>query len=131
MKGSELVFDYVNLLHWICHKTNPTHIGTYIDWPDWIKNKKATIDPINKNDNKCLQYAVTVTLNNKEIKKDQKIINIIILSIEKGFYYYSALLKGIASNDKGDFYCLNCIHSFITKNKLKWHKKDVILFFVM
>ena len=29
-------------------------------YPDWIKNKKATINPINKKDNKCFQYVVTV-----------------------------------------------------------------------
>ena len=34
------------------------------------KNKKATINPINKKDNKWFQYTVTVTLNYKEIKKD-------------------------------------------------------------
>ena len=30
-----------------------------------------------------------------------------------------ALLKGITSNHKGDFYCLNCFHSYSTKEKLK------------
>ena len=30
----------------------------------------ATISPINKKDNKCFQYAVTVTLNQEEIGKD-------------------------------------------------------------
>ena len=35
----------------------------------------------------------------------------------------SALLKGIASNHKGDFYCLNCFHSYSTKEKLKKHEK--------
>ena len=44
--------------------------GSYIDPPDWIKNKKATINPINKKDNKCFQYAITVALNYEEIKKD-------------------------------------------------------------
>ena len=34
-----------------------------------MKNKKATINPINKKDNKCFQYAVTVTLNHKKIGK--------------------------------------------------------------
>ena len=29
----------------------------------------------------------------------------------------SALLRGIASNHNGDFYCLNCFHLFRTKNK--------------
>ena len=32
------------------------------------------------------------------------------------------LLKGITSNHKEDFYCLNCFHSYRTKNKLEEHK---------
>ena len=60
MKGSEFDFDYVHLLCYKCHKINPNHSGSYIDFPDWIKNKKTAINPINKNDNKCFQYAVTV-----------------------------------------------------------------------
>ena len=28
----------------------------------------------------------------------------------------SALLRGITSNHKGDFNCLNCFHSYSTKN---------------
>ena len=35
----------------------------------------------------------------------------------------SALLLGITSKDKGDFYCLNCLHSFRIKTKLESHKK--------
>ena len=34
----------------------------------------------------------------------------------------SALLKGITLKDKGDFYCLNCFHSYSTKEKLKRHR---------
>ena len=33
------------------------------------KQKKGTINSINKKDNKCFQYAVTVTLNYEEIGK--------------------------------------------------------------
>ena len=32
------------------------------------------------------------------------------------------LLKGITSDHKGDFYCLNCCQSYSTKKKLKKHK---------
>ena len=32
----------------------------------------------------------------------------------------SALLRGIASKNHGDFYCLNCFHSFTTENKLQY-----------
>ena len=33
------------------------------------------------------------------------------------------LLRGITSKSTDDFYCLNCLHSFRTKNKLESHKK--------
>ena len=69
MRGSEFVFDYVQLLYYKCHKINLNCGGSYIDSSDWIKNKKATINPINKKDNKCFQYAVTVALNYEGIKK--------------------------------------------------------------
>ena len=32
-------------------------------------NKKKTINPINKKDNKCLQYTIAVELNHEEIEK--------------------------------------------------------------
>ena len=35
----------------------------------------------------------------------------------------SALLRGIASKNSGDFYCLSCLHSFRTKNKLESHNQ--------
>ena len=72
MKVSEFVFNYVHLLYYKCHEINPNRGGLYIDSPDLIKNKKATINPINKNDNNCFQYAVTVALNHEEIKKFRK-----------------------------------------------------------
>ena len=56
------------------HKIYPNPGGSYIDSPDCVKNKKATINTINKKDNKCFQYAVTVALNYEEIKKDPQII---------------------------------------------------------
>ena len=37
------------------------------------------------------------------------------LSVKK----QSALLRGIPSKDHGDFYCLNCFHSFAAENKLQ------------
>ena len=35
----------------------------------------------------------------------------------------SALLRGITSKHRGDFYSLNCVHYFATKNKLQSHKR--------
>ena len=45
MRGSEFVFDYVQLLYYKCHKINLDCGGSNIDSPDWIKNKKAKIIP--------------------------------------------------------------------------------------
>ena len=46
----------------------------------------------------------------------------------EGWYYLSvkkisALLKGVMAKHKGDFFCLNCLHSFRTENKLGYHKR--------
>ena len=55
---------------------------------------------------------------------------VILLMISNGENWHyltvknlSRLLRGITSNHKGDFYSLNCFHSYRTKNKLEAHKK--------
>ena len=77
MKGSEFFFNYVQSLYYKCHKINLNRGVSYIDSPDWTKNQKVTINLINQKGNKCFQYAVTVTLNHKEIGKNpERIIKI-------------------------------------------------------
>ena len=34
----------------------------------------------------------------------------------------SAILQKVKSKNSGDYYCINCLCSFRTKNKLKTHK---------
>ena len=70
MRGSEFVFDYVQLLHCKYHKMNLNHGGSYLDPHDQIKNEKIMIIPINKREGKCFQTVVTAALNHEEIKKD-------------------------------------------------------------
>ena len=55
-------------MYYKCHKLNHNHGGSCIDSPDWIKNKET--NSVNKKGNKCIQYAGTVVLSHKEIKKD-------------------------------------------------------------
>ena len=40
MKGGDFIFGCVNLLYNKCHKLNLDNGGSYIDSPDWSKNKK-------------------------------------------------------------------------------------------
>ena len=55
---------------------------------------------------------------------------VILLMITDGkkWHYFavkklSSLLRGITSNHNGDFYCLNCFHSYRTEYNLKKHEK--------
>ena len=57
-------------MYYKCHKVNFKRVGSYIsymDYPDWIKNKKTIINPKHE-DSKYFQYASTVALNYEEIK---------------------------------------------------------------
>ena len=45
-----------------------------IDSPGWLKNKKATINPRN-NDDDCFQYSLTVALNHKQIKSNPEMLS--------------------------------------------------------
>ena len=56
-------------MYYKCYETNLDRGGSYTDSPDWIKNKKETINPSNKKYNICFQYAITVALIFEEIVK--------------------------------------------------------------
>ena len=64
------------MLYYNLNKISLNRRGSYIDSPEWLKNKKETKNPKN-NDGKCFQYALTVVLNYQNIKKNpQRIANI-------------------------------------------------------
>ena len=65
---------FIYCTYYKCHKINPNRIGWYIDSPDWIKNKKATIHPINN---------MLWQLNYEEIKKDLQRITKVYPFIKK------------------------------------------------
>ena len=54
MKDSGFIFDCVHLLYYKCHKMNPNR-GEIYNFPDSIKSKKATTNPINK-DTQMLEF---------------------------------------------------------------------------
>ena len=62
-------------------------------------------------------------------KRDNQVILSMITDNEKWHYLavknISGLLRGITSNHDGDFYCLNCFHSYTTKKNLKSIKGPV------
>ena len=82
MKGLEFEFDGVNFLYFDFNKISINRGGSYIDSPEWLKNKRSTINSKN-NDYKCFQYAVTLALNLDKIKKDPQRISKIKPFIEQ------------------------------------------------
>ena len=187
MRGSEFVFDGVNALYYDLNKISLNRSGSYIDSPQWLKNKKATINHKN-NDDKCFQYAISVALNYQNIEKDPQRITkikpfidqydwndidfpshskdqkkfesnnksialntlyvphntkkirhaykskyknqaILLMVTDVNKWHYlavkslSALLRGIASKHKEEFYCLNCFTHILQKIDLKNTKK--------
>ena len=66
MTGNECVYDSVDILYYNLKKVSLSRVGSYIDSPKWLKNKKATVNRKNKDD-KCFQYALTVALNYEKI----------------------------------------------------------------
>ena len=48
MRGSQFVYESVDLLYYSLHKISLNKGGSYIDFPSWIKHKGATINSQNK-----------------------------------------------------------------------------------
>ena len=61
------------------------------------------------------------------LTRGKQVILLMITDGEKWHYIavksLSGLLRGVTANNNGDFYCLNCFHSYRTKNKFEKHKK--------
>ena len=61
-------------------------------------------------------------------KRDTQ-VNLLMINDETTNWHYlavkriSGLLRGITSRHNGDFYYLNCFHSYTTENKLRKHEK--------
>ena len=61
--GSNFAFESVDLLAYHIHKTNLKRGKSHIKSPKWILNKRATINP--KNKDKCFQYSITAAPNHQ------------------------------------------------------------------
>ena len=71
---------------------------------------------------------VEIAYKSKHNLTREKRVILLMFSNGENWHYLtvkdlSRLLGGITSNHDGDFYCLNCFHSYRTKNKFEAHKK--------
>ena len=71
---------------------------------------------------------IEIAYKSKHNLTREKQVVLLMISNGENWHYLivkilSRLLRGITGNHDGDFYCLNCFHSYRTKNKLDAHKK--------
>ena len=67
--GSEFIPDSIELLYYRFQRIDFRRAQSYIMSPDWIANKKATINPKNEKDNECFKWPIISGLNHNKINK--------------------------------------------------------------
>ena len=101
----------------------PSHVG---DWKKFeLNNKSIALNVLYvPEDEKTIRHAYKSKYN---LTRENQVILLMISDGEKWHYLrvrsLSALLKVITSKCKGDSYCLNCFHSYRTKEALEKHVK--------
>ena len=65
---SGLTLDKIMHLYINVHRLVLTRGSSYIELPEWLKSKKAVINPQNKDDEECFKWAVIGALHREEIK---------------------------------------------------------------
>ena len=93
------------------------------DWKKFELNNEIALNILYVPHNtKKIQVAYKSKHN---LAREKQVILLMISNGENWHYLVvknlAGLLKGIISNHKEDFYCLNCFHSYRTKNKLEEH----------
>ena len=99
--------------------------ATSKDWRKFELNNKVALNVLYVPHNtRKIQVAYKSKQN---LISDKQVILLMITDGEKWHYLtvknLSGLLRRITSTHKEDFYCLNCFHSYRTRNKLESHKK--------
>ena len=121
-KISKLI-PYINNYNW-------NGIGSPSHFKDWKKfeenNKTISLNILFSSYNKMQISPAYISKYNST--RDNKVILLMITDNDNNWHYLavkrlSKLFRGMTSNNNGDFYCLNCLRSFRTKNKLEMHEK--------
>ena len=66
MKGSGQIFERVDLQEYL-YKISLNRGTSYRNSPEWLKNKRTTINPKNTRDNEYFKYAIIAALHHQEI----------------------------------------------------------------
>ena len=99
--------------------------STSKDWKKFESNNEVALNILYVPHNTKKIIIAYKSKNN--LTCDKQVILLMITNGEKWHYLtvknLPGLLRRITSTHKEDFYCLNCFHSYRTRNKLEAHKK--------
>ena len=99
--------------------------STSKDWKKLELNNEIALNILYVRHNTRKIHVVYKLMHN--LTCDKQVILLMISNGENWHYLtvknLAGLLRGITSNHKEDFHCLNCFRSYRTKNKLEAHKK--------
>ena len=74
-EGSNFVFSNIEELNIHIHKIDLKRGSSYIESPEWIKNKKCKINPYNTKDEYCFAHSIVIALYHQEIGKNPQRIS--------------------------------------------------------
>ena len=99
--------------------------STSKDWKKFEQNNEIALNILHVPHNTRKIHVAYKSMHN--LTCDKQVI-LLMISNDENWHYLTVkdlpgLLRGITSNHKEDFYCLNCFRSYRTKNKLEEHKK--------
>ena len=69
IKGSDFVFESVDLLDYKLHRVRLKRGWSYIKSPQWLLHKGATINPKNESDDEYLRWSIISALKYSKITK--------------------------------------------------------------
>ena len=113
--GSNFVFESAVLLSYHIHKTSLRRANSYVKSSEWLINKKATINPKNKDEVKIK----TVALNHQNIENHPERIFNIEPFIDKHNWENIEFPAGIKSLKKiiKQLLLIFCLHHIMKNNK--------------
>ena len=125
------------ILYYSFYKISLRRGRSYIKSPEWVLNKRATINSKNK-DYKCFQYSITVALNHQNIENHPERISNIKPFIDKynwdGIYFPAGIKDWKKFERNNKTIALNILYippntkainlatnqNIIVKAKIKW-----------
>ena len=118
-------------MHVNIHKIDLKRGKSYIKSPEWILNKRATINPKNK-DNKCFQYPITVALNHQNIESHSERLSNIKPFIDKynwkGIDFPAGIKdwKNFEENNK-EVVSISYVYNLIQKQQILYINQKIIV----